>query len=155
MKEAVQVGAPPPSEIPFKVRVIAASDPAAQGFTPAAGAAGANAKDLKAPVTRYLIDYIVDAHFFAFTKTEDGLEHTQLEFSVVAYDADGKRINVTDNAFVFGMPPEVYAQAMAGGFPQHQEIDLPEGQVSLRIVVHDTNSAKTAATEISLTVAKQ
>ena len=154
MREAVEFGAPPPSEIPFKVRVIAASDPAASGITPAAGPAGANAKDLKGPLTRYLVDYLIDAHSFAFNKTEDGLEHAQLEFSVVAYDADGKRINVTDNAFAFGMTPPIYAQVMAGGFPRHLEIDLPEGQVSLRIVVHDMNSGKAGATEVPLTVAK-
>jgi VWFA-related protein len=155
MREAVEFGAPLPSEIPFKVRVIAASDPAANGITPAAGPAGANAKDLKPPVTRYLIDYMIDAHSFAFNKTEDGLEHAQLEFSVVAYDADGKRINVTDNAFAFGMTPAIYAQVMSGGFPRHLEIDLPAGQVSLRIVVHDMNSAKAGATVVPLTVAKQ
>ena len=127
MREAVEFGAPRPSEIPFKVRVLAASDPAVAGFTPAAGPAGANAKDLKPPLTRYLIDYMIDAHSFAFTKTEDGVEHAQLEFSVVAYDADGKRINVTDNAFAFGMTPQIYAQVMSGGFPRHLEIDLPRG----------------------------
>ena len=44
MKEAIQFGAPPLSDIPFKVRVISVSDPAAKGFTPASGPAGADAK---------------------------------------------------------------------------------------------------------------
>jgi hypothetical protein len=154
MREAVQFGAPPPSEIPFKVRVIPASDPAAQGFTPAAGPAGA-AKNLKAPVTRYLIDYMVDAHSFAFNKTPDGVEHARLEFNVLAYDADGKMINLTEHAFGLDLPQDVYAQVMSSGFPQHQEIDLPAGQVVLRIVVHDLGSSRAGATEVPLVVAKR
>jgi len=154
MKEAIQFGAPPPSDIPFKVRVISSSDPVAKGFTPSAGPAGADAKALKPPVTRYLIDYMVDAHHFTFQRTSDGVAHARLEFTVLAYDADGKIINVTERAFGLDLPPEVYAQVMSGGFPEHQEIDLPGGQVFLRIVVHDLGSARAGATEIPLTVAK-
>jgi VWFA-related protein len=153
MKEAIQFGAPPPSDIPFKVRVIPSTDPAAKGFTPAADPAGADAKALKPPITRYLIDYMVDAHRFAFQKTSDGVAHARLEFTVLAYDADGKIINVTERAFGLDLPPEVYTQVMSGGFPQHQEIDLPTGQVFLRVVVHDLGSARAGATEIPLTVA--
>jgi hypothetical protein len=77
MKEAIQFGAPPPSDILFKVRVIPASDSAAKGFTPAPGPAGADAKNLKPPLTRYLIDYMVDAHHFTFRRTPDGVAHTR------------------------------------------------------------------------------
>jgi len=154
MKEAVQFGAPPPSEIPFKVRVIPSSDPAAKGFTPSAGPAGADAKALKPPVTRYLIDYMVDAHRFAFQKTPDGVEHARLEFTVLAYDADGKVINVTGHGFDLDLTPEAYAKVMSGGFPEHQEMDLPAGQVFLRIVVRDLASTRAGATEVPLIVAK-
>jgi VWFA-related protein len=153
-KEAVQFGAPPPSDILFKVRVITSSDPVANGFTPAPGLAGANAKTLKPPLTRYLIDYIVDAHHFTYRKTPDGLAHTRLEFTVLAYDVEGKVLNFTDNGFALDLPPELYAQFMSGGFPQHQEIDLPAGQVFLRIVVRDLDSTNAGATEVPLTVAK-
>jgi hypothetical protein len=154
MKEAVQFGAPPPSDILFKVRVIPASDPVAKDFTPAPGPAGADAKALKAPLTRYLIDYMVDAHHFTFRKTPDGVAHTRLEFAVLAYDADGKVINFTQRAFELDLQPALYAQILSEGFPQHQEIDLPAGQFSLRIVVRDLDSPRAGATEVPLTVAK-
>jgi VWFA-related protein len=153
MKEAVEFGAPPPSEIPFKVRVISSTDPAAKGFTPAPGPAGANVKDLEPPVTRYLIDYMVDAHHFSFQKTPDGVAHTRLEFTVLAYDGDGKVLNRTDHGFEVDLAPAAYTQIMSGGFPQHQEIDLPAGHVFLRIVVHDVDGFRTGATEVPLTVA--
>ncbi len=155
MKEAFQFGAPPPSDILFKVRVIPASDPAAKGFTPAPGPAGASAKNLKRPLTRYLIDYMVDAHHFTFRKTPDGVAHTRLEFTVLAYDADGKVINFTEHAFGLDLTSEDYTKIMSGGLPQHQEIDLPVGQFSLRVVVRDLDSPRAGATEVPLTVAKK
>ena len=154
MKEAIQFGAPPPSDILFKVRVIPSSDPVAKGFTPAPGPAGADAKSLKAPLTRYLIDYMVDAHHFTFRRTPDGVAHTRLEFAVLAYDGDGKLINLTEHAFGLDLTSEDYTKIMSGGFPQHQEIDLPTGQFSLRIVVRDLDSPRAGATEVPLTVAK-
>lgn len=154
MKEAIQFGAPPPSDILFKVRVIPASDPAAKGFTPAPGPAGADARDLKPPLTRYLIDYMVDAHHFTFRRTPDGVARVRLEFAVLAYDADGRVINLTEHAFGLDLRPALYAQIMSGGFPEHQEIDLPAGHVSLRIVVRDLDSPRAGATEVPLTVAK-
>ena len=154
MKEAMQFGAPPPSDILFKVRVIPSTDPVAKGFTPAPGPAGADAKDLKPPLTRYFIDYMVDAHHFTFRNTPDGVAHTRLEFAVLAYDADGKVINFTQRAFELDLQPALYAQIVSGGFPEHQEIDLPVGEVSLRIVVRDLDSPRAGATEVPLTVAK-
>ena len=155
MKEAVQFGAPPPSDIPFKVRVIPSGDPAASGFTPKAGPAGDKAKELKPPLTRYLVDYMVDAHHFVFQKTPDGLEHARLEFAVLAYDDKGQVINLTRQAFGLDLSPATYAQILSSGFPRHQEIDLPAGQIFLRIVVHDLDSSRAGATEVPLTVAKQ
>jgi hypothetical protein len=106
-------------------------------------------------VTRYLIDYIVDVHHFTYTKTPDGMAHTRMEFTVLAYDADGKVINLTDRGFDLDLTQEAYTKMMSGGFPQHQEIDLPAGQVFLRIVVHDPGSSRAGATEVPLTVAKR
>ena len=125
MKEAVEFGAPPPSDITFKVRVIPSTDPAAKGFMPTLGPAGANAKDLKLPLTRYLIDYIVDAHHFNFQKTPDGVVHARPAFTVLAYDPDGKVINITDHGFEVDLSPPAYAQIMSGGFPSTRRSTCP------------------------------
>jgi hypothetical protein len=103
---------------------------------------------------RYLIDYMVDAHHFTFRRTPDGVAHTRLEFAVLAYDAEGKVINFTQRAFELDLASEDYTKIMSGGLPQHQEIDLPVGQFSLRIVVRDLDSPRAGATEVPLTVAK-
>jgi VWFA-related protein len=154
MLEAVERGAPPISEIPFKVRVLAADDPSAKDVKPAPGPAGATAKDLKGPVKRYLVDYALDPRPFAFTTTPDGVRHAQFEVAVVAYNADGKRLNYADRGNELNLTPALYEQVIHAGVPMHQEIDLPAGQVYLRVVVHDLGNARIGSTEIPLVVAK-
>jgi hypothetical protein len=85
-------------------------------------------------------------------KTPDGVAHTRLEFAVLAYDADGKIPNLTDRSFEVDLAPAACAQIHVQRFPPHQEIDLPAGQVFLRVVVHDLASSCAGATEVPLTV---
>jgi hypothetical protein len=134
--------------------VLSADDPSAKDVKLAPGLAG-EAKDLKGPVRRYLVDYAVDAHPFTFTDTPDGVHHARVEFAVIAYDVDGKRLNWTDRAMGFNLSAAMLDRVMRSGVPMHQEIDLPAGSVYLRIVVHDLDSTKVGSTEVPLLVAKQ
>ena len=154
MNGAIARGGPPLSQILFKVRVLAADDPLAKDVTPAPGPAGEQ-KDVKGPVRRYLIDYAVDPHAFAFTTLSDGTRHARLEFAVIAYDADGRRLNYVDRGIAYDLTPPLYDRAMQTGVPMHQEIDLPAGRVYLRIVVHDLEGAKVGSTEVPVMVARQ
>lgn len=153
MNGAIARGAPPLAQILFKVRVLPADDPSAKDVKLAPGPAGEQ-KDVKGPVKRYLIDYAVDPHPFAFTTMPDGSKHARLEFAVIAYDADGRRLNYTDRGMVYNLTPPLYDRVMQTGVPMHQEIDLPAGRVYLRIVVHDLDSARVGSTEIPVVVAK-
>ncbi|HEX3942092.1 MAG TPA: VWA domain-containing protein [Acidobacteriaceae bacterium] len=155
LKEALELGAPPSSDILFKVRVIPADDPAAKGFTPSPGPAGGGAASLKGPVTRYMIDYVVDPRKFTFERTPDGVAHARLQFAVLAYDSDGKVLNDLNRGVNTNLPPAVYAEIMQHGFPMHQELDLPSGRVFLRVLVRDLSSGSVGATEVPLTIAKK
>jgi hypothetical protein len=156
MRTAIQYGAPPLSEIPFKVRVIAASDPAAKSMTIAPESAGIESRNLtlKGTKVRYLLDYAVDAHRLAFTTTPDGVRNARIEFAVAAYDGDGKLLNHADQGIEIKLNPVLYEQVARVGLPMHQEIDLPAGNVFLRVVVHDVNEGLMGSSEIPLTVAK-
>ena len=126
MKEAVEFGAPPPSDIPFKVRVIPSTDPAAKGFMPTLDPRrGQRQQDLKLPLTRYLIDYIVDAHHFNFQKTPDGVVHARPAFTVLAYDPDGKVINITDHALKSIYPLQPTRRACPAAFPSTRRSTCP------------------------------
>jgi VWFA-related protein len=156
MRTAIQYGAPPLSEIPFKVRVIAASDPAAKSLTISPEPAGIESRNLtlKGTKARYLVDYAVDAHRLAYTTTPDGVRNARIEFAVVAYDGDGKLLNHADQGIAIQLNPTLYEQVARVGLPMHQEIDLPAGHVFLRVVVHDMNGGLMGSSEIPLTVTK-
>ncbi len=155
MNVAVERGAPPLSQLLFKARVLSVDDPAAKGVKISPDPAGLTVASLKGPVKRYLVDYAVDIHPLAFTATPDGVHHARLEFAVIAYDADGKRLNYVDRGGGYNLTPELYDKVLRTGVPMHQEIDLPTGLVFLRIVVHDLDSTLIGSTEIPLMVAKQ
>jgi VWFA-related protein len=154
MNGAVARGAPPLADILFKVRVLPADDPSAKDVKLALGPAG-EAQGLKGPVKRYLIDYAVDARPFTFTTTPDGNKHARVEFAVIAYDSDGRRLNWADRGMAFNLNPAAFDRIIHAGVPMHQEIDLPAGALYLRLVVHDLDSAKIGSTEVRLLVAKQ
>lgn len=163
MNAALEQGAPPLSELLFKVRVQEAASPdvsqgvhaptpnpgSSQGSSPqTAAAAGSPQK----PVKQYAIDYGVPAHMLDFPATGDGVRHGRLEFVLVAYAPDGKRLNSVDQNANFDLKPALYDQVLQFGIPLHQEIDLPAGQVFLRIVVRDLNSERVGAIEVPISV---
>jgi VWFA-related protein len=157
MREAVQYGAPPLSEIPFKVRVIATGDPAAKGTAISPEPAGVESRNLslKGTKERYLVDYAVDAHKIAYTTTTpDGVRQARIEFAVAAYDGNGKLLNHADQGIEMKLNTALYEQVARLGLPMHQEIDLPPGHVFLRVVVHDMVGGRIGASEIPLTVTK-
>jgi len=156
MRVAIQYGAPPLSEIPFKVRVIAAGDPAAKGSAISPESAGVESRNLSLKETkvRYLIDYAVDVHKIVYTTTADGVRNARIEFAAVAYDRDGKLLNHADQGIEMKLSPALYEQVARLGLPMHQEIDLPPGHVFLRVVVHDMDGGLMGSSEIPLTVTK-
>jgi VWFA-related protein len=155
MNAAVVRGAPPLAEILFKVRVLSADDPRAKGVKLTSEPAGQRAKDFKGPATRYLLDFAVDPHPLGFSMTADGVRHARVEFALIAYDGDGNRLNYVDRGVTINLTDALYEQVMHGGIPVREEIDLPQGAIYLRLVVHDLDTSKVGSTEVPLMVAKK
>ncbi len=149
---AVLRGAPPYSELVFKMRVLPYSDPAFKGSPPPGGPGGDLSPKVKGPVERYALDYAADLHNASITETPDGLNHASLEFIAVAYDRDGARLNYIDKAFTINMNEDQYKQVMLKGLQIHQQIDLPAGEVYLRAAIHDLTSDRVGSIEIPLMV---
>ena len=61
----------------------------------------------------------------------------------------------TPNAPAPGSPPAAFQVHANLVLVDHQEIDLPQGLVYLRVVVHDLTNTKVGATEVPLVVAKE
>jgi hypothetical protein len=89
-------------------------------------------------------------HQVASSLGSDGLHHLSLEFVALAYDHDGKILNVANRTFKLNLQPAQYDQVIKTGMPLHQEIDVPTGEVYLRIAVHDRSSDRVGSLEIAL-----
>jgi len=149
---AIQRGAPPSSQILFKVRVLPSDDDALKGLESQAGPAGVMADKLRGAVKRYWIDYATDLHQVSVIVGSDSLFRCSLEFAAIAYDRDGKILNVANRSFKLNLQPAQYSQIMQTGLPLHQELDLPVGEVYLRIAVHDLSTDRIGSVEIPLRV---
>jgi VWFA-related protein len=155
MVTAMERGAPPLAQIAFEARLLAASDPAAKAERPSAGPAGDLAKSLRAPVERYLADFSVNPRGLTWTALPNNEAHAEVELSMVAWGADGTRLNYTDRGLGVNLTVAQSEQALRTGLPIHEEIDLPAGRVYLRVAVHDLTSGRIGSTEIPLTVERK
>jgi VWFA-related protein len=149
---ALQQGSPPLSEILFKVRVQTAGTATTAAIKTSTDATGAADNIVKGEVRHYVIDYGIPMHGLDFRSTTDGMHHGRLEFVLVAYNADGKRVNLVDQNANFDLIPALYDQFIHSALPMRQEIDLPTGRESLRIVVYDLNNEHVGAIEVPVIV---
>jgi VWFA-related protein len=146
---ALQRGTPPFAQVVFEARVLAATDPAAKDVKPVPGPVG----EVALPSAhRYLVDFSADPHALTWTPGPNGVAHGEIEVSMVAWDADGHRVNYTDHAFAVDLDPQKAAKIIASGLPLHQEIDLPPGAIYLRVALHDLPSGRIGSMEIPLRV---
>ncbi|HEY1802366.1 MAG TPA: VWA domain-containing protein [Terriglobales bacterium] len=141
----VGFGMPDFSQILYKVRVLPVNpQPAAD-----APIEGGNV-DLKKPVTRYAVDFAVDLDDLKLQLGADGVRRGSLELIVVAYDADGKPLNmVTQDSDVL-LKPKVYAFMQRVGLQIHKEIDVPAGEAFLRTGIYDRNASNAGTLGITL-----
>jgi hypothetical protein len=130
-------GAPAATDILFKVRV-APTENAPQAPQPG--------------VVRYSVNWSVDPRGLTLPASANGMRHGGLELAVVAYNKDAKAINSVSTPASLILQPEEYAGYIKTGLRFHQELDLPTGQVYLRVAIFDTSADHAGATEFPLNV---
>jgi VWFA-related protein len=145
---AIQHGAPSADQILFKVRVLPADDPLLKDFHPHPGAAGM--ATLKPPFTRYSVDYSISMREIDMGAGADQLFHCGLELLVIVYDSDGKPLNLVDHPFQLNLKHDDYERLRREGLVLHEEIDVPSGEVYLRLAVHDLTTDRLGSLEVSL-----
>jgi VWFA-related protein len=149
---AIEMGAPPATQILFQARVLAVNDPQLKGVKLPDGPAGAMAANLKGPVSQYAVEVMIDPHDIQFEETPEGTNRAAIELAAIAYDGDGKRVNYYDRGFTLNLKAEQYAHLKAGRIPALLTIDLPAGRVALRIVVVDRAAGRTGSLEVPMAV---
>lgn len=106
------------------------------------------------PLTRYDFDYSIPARQITFTDGPNGTHHGSLELDIAVYDTEAKLVSSLSQTVNLPLSDERYKQFITGPFRFPQQIDLPSGQLFVRIGVLDKTSNKVGTLEIPLTVAK-
>ena len=152
MKASMARFAPPATQMLFEVKVAPTTkepgptDAAMMGF-PAAEFKGK-------PMVRYDVLYTLPVEQIAFSDGVNGTRNGSVEFDVVASDVFGKLITSVSRTMQFPLTADEYAEFVKTPFRFFQQIDLPAGQVYVRVGVLDGVSKKVGTVEVPLTVAK-
>ncbi|HUY93698.1 MAG TPA: VWA domain-containing protein [Terracidiphilus sp.] len=155
MTTATLHGAPPSTQILFEVRVLPETDALMKDVHLPAKPIGAMAEKMKKPYTRYITDLAVDPRTLAFGTGNNGAREDSIEFELVGYDADGKRVNYVDRTAHLSLTASQYAQLAGSGLPARLALEMPAGRDFLLVAVHDLNSARVGSIEIPLIVTKE
>ena len=154
MKSAMLRGSPAVSAIGFRVhvkpeggvRTIAAPEPTLKSRDDKA------TPHLTGPVVHYTLEYVIRPSEIEFISSPSNLYRSDLAFSAIAFDADGKVLNSSVGVFDRPLSAQVYQAVEREALHMRAGIDLPPGKIYLRVGVHDLNTDKVGAFEIPLEV---
>ena len=112
--------------------------------------AGNNTK-LKAPFTRYDVNFAVALPDIAMVSDANGTRSGNIEIMLVAFGPSGDILNFVKKRSALTMDPKVYEATQQVGMQVHEEIDLPAGDIYLRVGIYDLNSGKCGTVGAALT----
>lgn len=141
-------GAPASTQILFQARVLDANDPELKSTRVPQGPAGEMTASLRGKTRRVVVDVKADPSGITLQSDPNGAQSARVEFVLIAYDADGNRVNYLDRGFQLNLKPDQLAQLKTNGIPIRLALDLPLAPVSLRIAVHDLVAGRAGSMEI-------
>jgi VWFA-related protein len=146
--ELMRFGMPDFDQIAYNVHVTA-EDP-----QPPSGRvwAGVN-RDLKGPVTRYRVDFSIPLSELKLTGDTSGTMRGAVQLMLVAYQKNGYPLNLVESKNEFSLKREVYESARNVNIHARQELDVPAGDVYLRVGLFEQVSGHVGTIEIPLLAA--
>ncbi len=144
----IGLGMPNFAQILYKVQ----AEPRSPQPPPNAPRAGSN-MELKPPFIRYDLQFAVALPDIAMAADAKGTRHGHIEVMLIAFDNDGKILNIVKKRSKLTMTPEVYEATRKFGMQIHEEIDVPPGEVYLRTGIYDLNSENCGTVGIPLSQA--
>jgi VWFA-related protein len=155
MKAPMSRGLPTSSDLLFEVGVQPSTEAPKPGDPPILGTLDEKlqGKALK----RYGFQYVVPSEQVKFTDGPKGTHKGALEFDVAVYDANDKLLTGISQTLKMPMSDAVYQELVGKHGPVRffQQIDLPPGQLFVRVGVLDTTSEKVGTLELPLKVARR
>lgn len=103
---------------------------------------------------RYLISYGVLLRQLELSLGPEGVRRGNLEFAVISYDEDGKKLNGIRTGVEDAIQPDRYLRMQTEGYQLIQMIDVPVQAVSLRLAVRDVSTNHMGSLELRLPLAQ-
>jgi hypothetical protein len=153
MSAAMSRGLPTSTQFLFDVKVEVDTEPPSPTDPAIMGALDPKLKNK--PLTRFGLLFALPVGQIAFKPGAGGTRSGALTFDVAAYDSDGKLVSSLGQTYQLPLSADEYQQFIQTPFLYYQQIDLPPGQIFLRIGILDTVSNKVGTLEIPLTVGKK
>jgi len=132
-------GMPDFAQVLYKVRVAPVAVDAASG-----------AKESKAAVVRYGLDFAITPGDLHLETGPDGIRRGNIEVMLAVYDADGGLVNVLRKKSEIVLNPQMYAEVMRTGLQMHREMDVPENAAYLRTGLMDLGSWKLGSLTVEM-----
>ncbi len=150
-------GLPDSTQIPLTLRVMRGSAPPRAGpalttRSAASPGQGGDNPNLKDPLTRYMVDFMIAARGLQFDPAPDGLRHVSIEAALVVYNHEGKPLNWMLRQINLKLDAAHYATAQTDGVNLYLEIDAPNDGASLRGGIYDLNSNLAGTLQIPLSI---
>jgi VWFA-related protein len=141
----MRFGMPDFDQIQYSVRV-APVDP-----QPPAGAdrAGANVA-MTGPITRFRVDFTIPLRELKLKSEQSGMLHDVLQLTLVAYEKNGNPLNLETTENEVNVPEKVMQGGQNVEIHAKQEIDVPRGNVYLRVGLYEQASGKVGTIGIPL-----
>jgi VWFA-related protein len=153
MQASMARGVPTASQVLFDVRVAPTTDPV-KPDDPVRGTL--DPKLAGKPLVRYDIQYLIPARQITFAPGPGGTRKCTIAIDLAAYDVYGKLITgLSQTVTSSPLTAEQYQKFLQRPFQPFQQIDLPAGEIFLRVGVLDGVSDKVGTLEIPLTVSKK
>jgi hypothetical protein len=150
MKAALQAKVAPATQLLFDVQVLPGTKSAKPREPAPAGAAGRRRK--KVTLTSFDLQYTVELSQIAVANGPDGTRSDSLEFDAAAYNNNRKLVSNIRQTTRLPVEGDDTSQLEDMPFQFLQHVDLPPGQVYLRVGVLDRTSNKVGTLEIPLVV---
>jgi VWFA-related protein len=150
MRAAMSRSMPTSAQLLFYVDVEPSTTSAKPSDPPVMGTLDPSFKDK--PLTRYAFSYSISAGRLAYTNGPNATHNGSLELDIAVYDADAKLVTSLSQTVKMSLNDTTVANKEPLNFSQ--QIDLPAGQLFVRVGVLDPVSNKVGTLEIPLRVEK-
>jgi hypothetical protein len=146
MRAAMGRGMPASTQLLFDVKVEPANRPPRPTDPTIMGVLDPKLKDK--PLTRYGLLYALPASQITLSPGPGGTHTGSVTFAAAAYDTGGKLVTSLSQTIQLPLSAAEYQQFRKTPFQYYLQLDLPPGQLFLRIGVFDGVSNKIGTLEI-------